>query len=213
MFTVPERIPLYHILHVDRLSSVIRDGALLSDTLMTAHPPAGTTIGMTEIKARRLTIKLTSRPGLHVGECVPCYFCPRSIMLFLFYKNNHPDLTYHGGQEPLIHLELDLHKVVAWAEANRKRWAFTLTNAGAYYFEDRADLTHLDEIDWEAVQATGWVHKKESKQAEFLLEERLPWTLIDRIGVYSMPYKRQVLSILEEGEHKPPVEIIPAWYY
>ena len=213
MSPVPERIPLYHILHVDRLASVIRNGALLSDALMTAHPPVGTTIGMTEIKARRLTLELDSRTGLHVGECVPCYFCPRSIMLFLIHKRNHEDLAYLGGQEPILHLEADLHRVVAWAEANNRRWAFTLSNAGSYDFEDRAELTSLEEIHWNAVHAVDWRNHTRYKQAEFLLEERLPWTLIDRIGVYSMPFQQQVLSILEEGEHKPPVEIIPAWYY
>ena len=30
-------------------------------------------------------------------------------------------------------------------------WAFTLSNAGAYYFKDRADLNQLDEIKWDAV--------------------------------------------------------------
>lgn len=213
MASVPKRIPLYHILHIDRLASVIQDEALLSDALMAAHPPVGTTIGMTEIKARRLTNELTSRPGLHVGECVPCYFCPRSIMLFLFHKKNHPDLAYHGGQEPILHLEADLHGVVAWADANSKRWAFTLSNAGAYYFEDRADLTHLDDIDWEAVHATGWAHRKEAKQAEFLIEERLPWELIDRIGVHSVPFQNRVLRILTESGNRLPVQVIPEWYY
>lgn len=42
-------------------------------------------------------------------------------------------------------------------------WAFTLSNAGARYFEDRCDLAQLDEVDWTAVQARNWQQLKEGK--------------------------------------------------
>lgn len=72
---------------------------------------------MEEIKRRRRTMPLDSRPGLHVGECVPFYFCPRSVMLYMLHKGNHPQLAYQGGQGPIVHLEADLRNVVAWAES------------------------------------------------------------------------------------------------
>ncbi|HRA20245.1 MAG TPA: GDP-mannose 4,6-dehydratase, partial [Anaerolineae bacterium] len=49
--------------------------------------------------------------------------------------------------------------------------AFTLSNAGARYFEDRSDLGRLGEIDWDAVRARDWRQCKDGKQAEFLLEQ------------------------------------------
>jgi len=213
MTSPPPHPKIYHITHVDNLPAILAEGALLSDAAMIARGAPIAAIGMSSIKRRRLTLPVHSHPGDHVGDYVPFYFCPRSIMLFLIHKRNHEDLAYLGGQEPILHLEADLHRVVAWAEANNRRWAFTLSNAGSYDFEDRAELTSLEEIHWNAVHAVDWRNHTRYKQAEFLLEERLPWTLIDRIGVYSMPFQQQVLSILEEGEHKPPVEIIPAWYY
>ena len=78
-----------------------------------------------------------------------------------------------------------MRATVAWAEEQDLRWAFTLSNAGARYFEDRSDLGHLDEIDWDAVEATDWRRCKEGKQAEFLIEQRFPWELVSRIGVRS----------------------------
>ncbi len=86
-------------------------------------------------------------------------------MLYLMYQGNHPDLEYRGGQDPIIHLEADLHAVVDWANQERRPWSFTLSNAGSYYFEDRSDLSQLDEIDWDAVQARQWQNCKERKQA------------------------------------------------
>lgn len=211
---IPQEPKIYHIVHVDRLYSIISDGCLWCDAEIIRRSSPGTTIGMNGIKQRRLNeLNLASHPGLHVGDCVPFYFCPRSIMLYMLYQANHPDLVYQGGQGSIIHLEADLTQTVAWAKAQCKRWAFTLSNAGAYYFEDRCNLSQLGEIDWDAVKARDWRHCKEPKQAEFLLEQHFPWALIARIGVKSSQIYTQVMQILELAEYKPRVEITPNWYY
>lgn len=169
---------------------------------------------MSNIKRRRLIERtLSSHPDLHVGDCVPFYFCPRSVMLYLLHKGNHPELEYRGGQAPIIHLEADLREVVEWAEREGQRWAFTLSNAGSYFFEDRCDLAQLGEIDWDAVQARNWQEGKEGKQAEFLLEHCFPWKLVGRVGVHSRGTYPQVVNALPAGGHRPTVEIRPDWYY
>ena len=217
---VPARPKIYHIVHMDRLPAIIADGNLWCDAEIVRRVPVGTTIGMDKIKHRRLHENvLASHPALHVGDCVPFYFCPRSIMLYLIYQGNHPEMTYRGGQGSIVHLEIDLHSGVAWAKKNRKRWAFTLSNAGAYYFEDRCKLTQLKEINWEAVQANRWsgngiaASVKEGKQAEFLVEHSFPWHLVERIGVYSRAIYQQVANALPSGGHRPQVEIKTDWYY
>ena len=169
---------------------------------------------MHSIKKRRLEeLTLSSHPGLFVGQCVPFYFCPRSIMLYLIFRANHPELTYRGGQGSILHLEADLLQTVAWADANNLRWAFTLSNAGAYYFEDRRNLTQLNEIDWTAVFANEWQEHKEGKQGEFLIESTFPWELVTRVGVHSTGIRNQVHQIIQPLGHHPPVEIKPDWYY
>ncbi|MDR1542767.1 MAG: DUF4433 domain-containing protein [Clostridiales bacterium] len=165
-----EDIKIYHIVHVDRLGSIVENGGLYADSEVRSHELAGTTIGMQKIKERRLLSPLASHPSLHVGECVPFYFCPRSVMLYMFERANSPDITYRGGQEPIIHLAASLNRVVAWADENRRRWAFTDSNAGSRYFNDYADVSDLDKIDWDAVRATQWSGRQDKKQAEFLLE-------------------------------------------
>lgn len=210
---VPLRPKVYHIVHVDRLASIVSDGCLWCDAEVVRRGSAGTTIGMNGIKQRRLTSELSSHPGLHVGDCVPFYFCPRSVMLYLLHKGNHQELTYHLGQGPILHLEVDLHAAVAWAEERSARWAFTLSNAGSSYFEDRSDLAQLREIDWAAVLAHDWRAHKEGKQAEFLLEHHLPWHLIERIGVHSGSVYRQVVKVLPVEGPRPTVEVRPEWHY
>ena len=110
-------------------------------------------------------------------------------------------------------LEIDLWQTVAWAEENNQRCAFTLSNAGAYYFEDRCDLELLHEINWDAVHAHSWQQCQEGKQAEFLIEQQLPWELVSRIGLISPKVRSQVRAALAAAVHSPAVEIIPNWYY
>lgn len=211
--TIPENIKLYHICHVDRLPSIIEGGGLLSDALVKTKSLPGTVIGMSHIKARRQTeLALTSHTDLFVGQCVPFYFCPRSVMLYLISRQSG-DLGFKGGQAPIVHLEADLHKTVAWAKRNNRRWAFSLSNAGSRYFEDRADLNHLSEVNWEAVYATSWQRCKEQKQSEFLIEDTFPWHLIERIGVLGQPTYGRVLNVLQPNKHRPVVEVRPEWYY
>ena len=134
-------------------------------------------------------------------------------MLYLIHQANHPELSYRGGQTPIVHLEFDLHAAVAWAEANSRRWAFTLSNAGSRYFEDRSDLAQLHEIDWEAVQATNWASCKDGKQAEFLVEKSFPWELVERVGVCNNATYHQAAHALAASTHKPVLEIRANWYY
>ena len=209
----PAAPKIYHIVHVDRLASIIADGALWSDAILQGGARPGTTIGMSTIKQRRLTNPVECRLGLNVGDCVPFYFCPRSVMLYLIHKANHPELDYRGGQVPIVHLEADLHEAVAWTQQHDLRWAFTLSNAGSRYFKDCCDLERLGEIDWDAVQARNWQGHTDGKQAEFLVERSFPWTLVQRVGVHSLHVQEQARHAVRVSEHLPAVEIKPEWYY
>ena len=168
---------------------------------------------MSEIKQRRLTTPLSSHPDLTVGGCAPFYFCLRSVMLYMIHMANHPELAYRGGQELIVHLEADLREAVCWATRNNRRWAFTLSNAGSRYFEDRCDLNQLIEIDWKAVQACEWKDCKDGKQAEFLVEQSFPWSLVQRIGVYSRQVQEQARMAIPAGAHQPAVAVRREWYY
>jgi len=212
---VPAQPKIYHIVHVDKLASITADGFLFSDAVMAQRPGNGTVIGMNNIKARRMNeLHLASHPGLFVGSCVPFYFCPRSVMLYLIYRRN-AELAYQGGQGPIVHLVADLQAVVAWAQANGQRWAFSLSNAGSYYFEDRCDLAHLHEVNWSAVQTNQWSGSptKEQKQAEFLIEQQFPWHLVEEIVVINQAVGQQAVQAIAGSGHRPSVQIRPAWYY
>ncbi len=211
----PARPKIYHITHVDNLSSILANNGLSSDAAMLARGGPTASIGMGAIKQRRLVLPVTCHDGDAVGDYVPFYFSPRSIMLYMIYMANNQDLAYRGGQEPIVHLEADLAETIEWAANGGRRWAFTLSNAGAAYTEFRKDIGQLSEVNWEAVQATDFRSPdiKEGKQAEFLIREFFPWSLVQRIGVHSPAIQSRVLRTMAGASHRPPVEVLPDWYY
>jgi hypothetical protein len=129
----PAHPKIYHIVNVDRLASIIAHDKLLCDSEIVKLQLPGTTIGMGSIKERRLHLPVTCYSKAVVGDFVPFYFCPRSVMLYVIHCANSPEPTYKGGQGPIVHLEADLHKVIEWADAKGHSWAFSGSNAGAVY--------------------------------------------------------------------------------
>lgn len=209
----PDQPKIYHIIHIDKLNSIISQGGLFCDDYVVKNSLAGTTIGMGNIKRRRLEeLRLSTYPNLYVGQCVPFYFAPRSVMLYMIHMKNN-ELEYKGGQDNIIHLECDLMSVVGWANAESKRWVFTSSNAGSRYFEDSNDLSNLANLDWEAIQARHWSNVSSQKQAEFLVEGFLDFRLVSRIGVSTESTLAKTREILTSSPHKPILELKPGWYY
>ncbi|WP_299974808.1 DUF4433 domain-containing protein [uncultured Pseudoteredinibacter sp.] len=211
--TAPENPKIYHILHVDRLKSVISQNGLLSDSRIASQPNAGTNIGAPHIKERRLkSNELASHPGLFVGECVPFYFGVWSPMLYVIHRQGH-DLTYNGGQAPIVYLEADLKTTVSWAESHGLKWACTTGNAGASFFDDFSSLSELNKIDWDAVGSKMWKDCRDAKQAEFLVQACFSWSLVERVVVYDNTRHQLVMNEISVADHKPSVQVNPAWYY
>lgn len=194
---------LFHIVNRDRLQSIINDGRLYSDRYMTTvHSSVGSDIANTEIKNRRLVKEIPCHPGLKVGECVPFYFCPRSVMLYVIHRGNHPNVAYRAGQAPVVHLGLELDTTVQWADAHQKKWAFTDANAAAGYSSFYNNLDQLDRIDWDAVRADLWSRTdiKEKKQAEFLLQDY--WPLVQK-NVPAPTYRSRIQHTGPKGMDTP----------
>ena len=214
----PERPKLYHIVHLDRLKSIVDDGHLFCDSKIGQGAVLGTSIGMPKLKRRRSEKKLNSYPDVCVGDCVPFYFCPRSVMLYVIEVNRHKktdyeQMAYKGGQEKIVHLQADLFRVVEWAEQQNFRWVFTPTNATARDAEDYNDVKFLHKLDWGAVQARVWKEFRAAKQAEFLMEQKFDVCLIDKVGVFSPDVQREAQKVLSGHQLQACVRVEKTWYY
>ena len=213
---IPKRPKIYHITHVQNISQLAASGRLWSDAKRIELGLACHVVGMSAIKQRRLEkIEVKCHPGTTVGQYAPFYFCPRSIMLYILHRGNHPDIHYTEGQRSIVHLQADLRTAVQWADQNGVKWAFSDRNAGGYLAGFFNDLSYLDRINWDAVATTDFrdVFVQEGKPAEFLMFEAFPWSLVETIGVIDRRIGSQVSKALAEASHQPPVHVERAWYY
>lgn len=204
---------IYHILHHDRLPSLLDHGFLYSDKFVRENNLPGSNIGYQHLKDRRLANFLSSYPDLAVGACVPFYYCPRSVMLYtLNLKSAFND--YKEGQNPIVHLEFDLATAITWALTNKKRWVLTTSNAGSKYFDDFATISGFSQINWQAIAAQQWQQVRDAKQAEFLVEECFPFDLVECLGINRVQDTAQKVSqLLSKTSYFPKLKIRQEWYY
>lgn len=212
----PDQPKIFHITHGQNLKGILADSCLWSDAQRIARRLDCEVVGMCQIKQRRLQeLPVSCHKGTTVGEYVPFYFCPRSIMLYILNRGDHPGITYRGGQRSMLHLQADVNRVVRWAKGNGIRWAFSTRNAGAYYCKFYKSLANLDAINWTAIANIDFRDKavKDGKQAEFLVHESLPWELVEKIGVMDNKVAERVEQIIAGANHRPTVRVEREWYF
>jgi len=216
MSPVPVHAKIYHITHIENIANIVRAGSLWSDAERIRRGLLCEIVGMSEIKRRRLEeIRVDCHLGTMVGNYVPWYYCPRSVMLYILYRGNSPGLDYHGGQRPIVHLQADLNAVLDWAETHNVRWAFSRGNAGAYYATFSKTRHELGTLNWISIAQTDWRNPdvKEAKQAELLIDTSFPWNLVEAIGVLDGQMAQQVEASIADADHEPRITVEPSWYY
>jgi hypothetical protein len=215
MISIPVSPKIYHITHIQNLSKIIANQGLVSDAKRIQSNLQCSLVGMSDIKQRRLKIEVSCHPGTKVGEYVPFYFCSRSIMLYILHKGNHPDLSYQGGQNPIVHLQSDVNSVIQWGNANGVKWSFTNTNASSGLVDFYKNSSDLSQIDWNAVNSNNFNNPqiKHGKQAEFLMFDFFPWTLVEKIGTINTAMATKVQASFLNTGHQPIVAVEQTWYF
>jgi hypothetical protein len=216
MASMPSNPKIYHITHVNNIAGIVANQGLVSDANRITNQLSCSLVGMSTIKQRRLNeIEVSCYPGTKVGQYVPFYFCPRSIMLYILYQGNHPELTYKDGQQPIVHLQADLYSVIQWSNNQGVNWAFSDRNAGAYLATFYNYLSYLSQLNWSAIEATDFRNAqiKEGKQAEFLMFDFFPWELIEKIGTFNNTIVPNIQNVLTGIKHQPMISVERNWYF
>ncbi|MGY5951263.1 type II toxin-antitoxin system toxin DNA ADP-ribosyl transferase DarT [Stenotrophomonas maltophilia] len=201
--------PAYHITDVSNLPSILSTGGLLSDARM--QGAAVTVIGYSHIKERRLTVAqvdcFADRP--FVGEFVPFYYCYRSVMLYTVNNGNVGRPA--GCQNTIVHLVTNTDTLIAIG----RQWAISDGNASASHTSFFSDVAALDQLNWNAINATYWSGQQHQKCAEFLVKDFVPWSAISHIGCYDANVAAQVEATLDSvsASHRPQVIVKREWYY
>jgi hypothetical protein len=204
---------IYHITHLRNLPNIIKDGGLWCDQIVMQRNLAYVSIAHQHIKERRARKAVECVAGGMLADYVPFYFAPRSPMLYIINKGGVAG--YSEGQRPILHL-------VSSAEAVRAAglpFAFTDGHAEMDISRFFTDLRDLDKVDWGIMQARYWNDtlqdgdRKRRRQAEFLVHQFFPLSLIERIGVINQKMSWQVSALFLVSAQKPLITIEPTWYY
>jgi hypothetical protein len=149
-----------------------------------------------------------------LDDYVPFYFAPRSPMLYTIQLGNVAG--YEEGEGGILHLVSSAQS----ADAAGLKFAFTDGHAEMAVSEFFDDLALLDsKIDWAVMQSKYWndtpdvPDRKRKRQAEFLIHNFFPWTLVDCIGVKDKTMKARVEEILEKESYRPQVSVKRDWYF
>lgn len=115
----------------------------------------------------------------------------------------------------MVHLQADLNSVIRWANMNEVRWAFSDSNAGAFWATFYRNIDALNQINWSAIAANDFRDPqiKEGKQAEFLIFNSFPWTLIEAIGTIDRTVATKAQGTITNLEHQPVIAVEPSWYF
>jgi hypothetical protein len=213
--TVPDDPPVYRLIHVDNLDTLLRRGGLHAPNFVPADGLPYRSIHRLDVQGSRMSKPVPVGPRGVLLDYVPFYLGPRAPMLYQLHTGWVGG--YDEGQHPLVYLVSSPRAV----EASGAGWAFTDGHALAGFTMWYDDLENLAELDWDAILARAWMDtaehpdRKRRKQADFLVHRFCDWNLITGIGVFSSGMKAQVEDILARhpNDLHRKVAVVKQWYY
>ena len=209
----PIPTPVFHITHIDNLSSIIQSGGCLSFNQKQNQGIGHVNVAYETIQDRRARTFVPCGPGGCLHDYVPFYFAPRPPMLYAIHGGYVEG--YEQGQDPLIHLVTTAQAV----DNSGSEWVFTDGHATMAFSEFFDDLDDLGKVDWEVMESRYWndtptlPDRKRRRQAEFLIKNICPWELFSEIGVINSKIESRVKRLTEKSRHQPIVQIHRDWYY
>lgn len=201
---------IYHITHINNLKSIISCEGLFCDKDTSEKGINKTDIAYDDIKERRAKTSVPVGPRGYLCDYVPFYFAPKSPMLYTINRGNVS--LPAGSQGEIVHLVSSVENVIS----KNLNFAFTDGHAIVFQSEFYSDVSDLNQIDWAVMDMTYWSNTEEirrKRQAEFLVHNFLPWSLIEEIGVMTKEMKSRTNLLVESSQHKLSVTVQRNWYY
>lgn len=205
----PEKALIFRIVHGDNLPWILDHGLHAKSGKL---DPNFRNIGNPDLIDRRTKRVVPIPPGGTLGDYVPFYFTPFSIMMYNIK-------TGFGGIKPVANQEIAI-LVSSLRRVKELGLQFVFTNQHAYpaaaeYFNDLAGLDH---IDWPLLQSRDFKHdpddpgKKERYQAEALIWRHVPLEAVLGICCYDELASAAAQSHADQRNLKIQIRAQPNWY-
>jgi len=223
---LPVRSPLriFHITAIPNLARIAKSKMLHANAVLQKKKIPHANIAYQGAQGKRATKLVAKPPGGVIHDYVPFYFAPRSPMLMAINGGKVEGCNFR--QEDIVHFETTVEAVVA----KGLPFVFYDYNATLDFASCYSDLKYLDKIDWDlfyeaprfdgyckfwfsTVNNPKYILRMETRQAEFLVHQRVPLNLMDVVGVCSPEKAAEVQEIFDDAKINIPVEVKTAWYY
>jgi len=202
----------YRITHRDNLAHILRHG-LVNKNHANADPNF-VAIGNPEIIDVRSTTAVNLKGHGFIGEYIPFYFTPRSIMLFNIVTGYYAPKVPQRAKDEIVVLRFLIEVLV-----QQDRWFFTNGQANDEETAHFADLQHMDKIDWKCIQnsdftkSDGDYDRQRRYQAEFLVYDSVSISCIESICVYSENMKAWAQKQVNAAAKMIPVHIHKPYFF
>lgn len=211
----PNPTPILRFTHMDNIETIIRRGGLHAPNHMPSDGLPYRFCHDAEVHGARGAVDITVGPRGTIHDYVPFYFGYLSPMMLKLKTGQVAGYT--EGQVPLVYL-VSSAQVVRDAGLG---FVFSDGHGLARFTDWFDDLNRLDAIDWGMVNQQYWADKIEDmdrqrrKQAEFLVHQCCPWSLIQEIVVIDSTVQQRVATIQEAfpADQRKVVTIKRGWYY
>lgn len=205
---------VYHITDVSNLPSILAAGGLLSFNRLHQQRVDYTSIAYENLQDRRATKKVPCGPGGVLHDYVPFHFAARSPMLCAISKGNVPACP--NGQDTVIYLVSTAEEI----KAAGLGLAFSDGHGIMRLTRFFDDLSCLDQVDWELMKSKMWnetandLDRPRRRQAEFLVHQFMPWSLVAYIGAKSRVVTDTVQKYIKDSRQPVPrIDLRTEWYY
>lgn len=207
----PEKALIWRILHRANLPWVLQNGIHCGNHQIRSTKWVG--IGNAELIDKRAVRPVPVLPGGALGDYVPFYFTPFSVML----RNIH---TGWNGIKQVPNADIVI-LVSSLRRVSQLKLPFLFTDCHAYSglanFYD--DLARLDRIDWPLLQRRDFKRdpedpgKLERYQAEALVHQQVPLAALLGIVCYTDAVRADIESKMHGLGVALPVHTRPNWYF
>lgn len=210
LLTIPKTIWLYRITHRDNLAHILQYG-ICRKGVRDANPDYKI-IGRRDIIGSRTDHPVKIDGYGNVGDYVPFYFTPKSIMLLNI-------LTGYSVQKlppgEIIFIVATVTKIVTCGN----RYFFTDGQANTSISRHLHHLQELDRVDWEVISSGDFkksivdIDRPRRYQAEFLVEGHVPVNCMEAIVAYNESSATFVKKELARTDLLIPVYIKKSFYF
>jgi hypothetical protein len=206
-----EKAFIFRVTHLDCVPWILDHG--LQSSTSPQQDPNYINIGHTSLIEKRSRKAVPVGPGGMLGDYVPFYFTPYSIMMFNLHTG-HRGITRRENDELVIFVS-SLHRI------RELGLPFVFTNQHAYVADAEffTDLAQLSVVDWPLLRSRDFKTddadpgKQARYQAEALIHRQVPLTALRGLACHRDSVRQHLESLVAARGLTLKVNAVPRWYF